>query len=239
MPSTRKPKAKERRSRQLDIMSDVENVDIMLGSYDRDDERAERSESELNLDSGSNRLHQNPNLVGEDFRSLLNTNSRENSEVTVETTRLINEEISNQMSRRLNEIKSSLNSQIQNAISAAIADTVLPSIQNTLETQGRTNFTTMDRGSNGLHPSPKEGDFTKEDRRSNGLQWNSGAENLLKTWENRPKMCYTHESNRLRSRESSAESFAHEQNRDRKVGRIFIGRKKEKFYDRSMLGKCL
>ena len=218
MPSTRKQKAKERRSRQLDGMSDVENVDIMLGSYDRDDERAEQSESELNLDSGSNRLHQNPNLVGEDFRSLLNTNSRENSEVTVETTRLINEEISNQMSRRLNEIKSSLNSQIQNAISAAIADTVLPSIQNTLETQGRTNFTIMDRGSNELHPSSKAGDFTKEDRRSNGLQWNSGAENPLKTWENRPKMCYTHESNRLRSRESSVESSAHEQNRDMVTG---------------------
>ena len=129
----------------------------------------------------ANRLHQNPNLVGEDFRSLLNTNSRENSEVTIETTRLINEEISNQMSRRLNEIKSSLNSQIQNAISAAIADTVLPSIQNTLETQGRTNFTIMGRGSNELHPSSKAGDFTKEDRRSNGLQWNSGAENPLKT----------------------------------------------------------
>ena len=226
MPSTRKQIAKERRSRQLDIMSDVENVDIMLGSYDRDDERAEQSESELNLDSGSNRLHQNPNLVGEDFRSLLNTNSRENSEVTVETTRLINEEISNQMSRRLNEIKSSLNSQIQNAISAAIADTVLPSIQNTLETQGRTNFTIMDRGSNELHPSSKAGDFTKEDRRSNGLQWNSGAEKPLRTWENRPKMCYTHESNRLRSRESSVESSAHEQNRDRrgiKISALTVG----------------
>ena len=39
MPSTRKQKAKERRSRQLDIMSDVENVDIMIGSYTRDAER--------------------------------------------------------------------------------------------------------------------------------------------------------------------------------------------------------
>ena len=219
MPSSRKQKAKERRSMQLDIMSNVENVDIMLGSYDRDDERAEQSESELNLDSGSNRLHQNPNLVGEDFRSLLNTNSRENSEVTVETTRLINEEISNQMSRRLNEIKSSSNSQIQKAISAAIADTVLPSTQNTLKMlQGRTNFAMVDRESNGLHPSPKAGNFTKEDRRSNGLQWNSGAENPLKTWENRPKMCFTHESNRLRSRESSVESRANEQNRDMVTG---------------------
>ena len=112
MPSTRKQEAKERRSRQLDIMSDVENVDKMLGSYGRDDEGVEQSESELNLDSGSNRPHQNTNLVGEDFRSLLNTNRRENSEVTIETTRLINEEISNQMSRRLDEIKASLNSQI-------------------------------------------------------------------------------------------------------------------------------
>ena len=33
MPATKKQKAKERRSRQLDILSDVENVDVMLGSY--------------------------------------------------------------------------------------------------------------------------------------------------------------------------------------------------------------
>ena len=56
MHSTRKQKAKERRSRQLDIMSVVENVDILLGSYSRDDDLNEQSESELNLDSGSNRL---------------------------------------------------------------------------------------------------------------------------------------------------------------------------------------
>ena len=38
MPATREQKAKERRSRQLDMVCDVENVDIMLGSYSRDDE---------------------------------------------------------------------------------------------------------------------------------------------------------------------------------------------------------
>ena len=51
---------------------------------------------ELNLDLGylrPNGPHQNSNLVGEDFRSLLNTNSRENSEVTIETTRIIGDEI--------------------------------------------------------------------------------------------------------------------------------------------------
>ena len=33
MPATKNQNSKERRSRQLDILSDVENVDVMLGSY--------------------------------------------------------------------------------------------------------------------------------------------------------------------------------------------------------------
>ena len=214
MPSTRKQKAKESRSRQLDMLSDVENVDIMLGSYSREDEENNISDNEVNLDSGSSRPQQSSNLIGEDFRSLLYTNSRENSEIAVETTRLINEEISNQMSRKLNEIKTSLNSQIQDAIAAAITSTVLPSFQNTLELQGRPDFTMVDRGSNGLHPSPRSTDFTIKDRRSSGLQRNTEVGNSHKTWENRPKTCYSRESNRLRSRESSTDSVNSEQNCD-------------------------
>ena len=33
MPSTRKKKAKEKRSRQSDVISHLENVDVMLGAY--------------------------------------------------------------------------------------------------------------------------------------------------------------------------------------------------------------
>ena len=124
MPSTRKQKAKERRSRQMDLMSDVENVNIMLGSYSRDENGIDGSENEVNLDSGSSRPQQNSNLIGEDYRSLLNTNSRENGDITIETTRMISEEISNQMSRKLNEIKTSLNFQIQDAINNAIIEKV-------------------------------------------------------------------------------------------------------------------
>ena len=218
MPSTRKQKAKERRSRQLDIMSDVENVDIMLGSYTRDDEENNASENEVNLDSGSSRPLQSSNVIGEDFRSLLNTNSRENSEITIETTRLINEEISNQMSRKLNEIKTSLNSQIQEAITNAITSTVLPSIQNTLEMQGRSNFTMVDRRSNGLHPSPRSTEFTIEDQRSSGLQRNAEVGYSQKTKGNLPKTCFTQENSRLRSRESSIDSINSEQNRDMVTG---------------------
>ena len=123
MTSTRKQKAKKRRSRQSDLMSDEENVDIMLGSYSRNDGN-NTSEDEMNLDSGSNRPQQSSNVIGEDFRSLLNTNNRENSQVKIETTRMINDERSNQMSRRLNEIKTSLNSQIQDAINNAITEKI-------------------------------------------------------------------------------------------------------------------
>ena len=59
MPSTRKQKAKERRSRQLDVMSDVENVDVMLGSYSRNDEGKDQRENDLNLDSDSSRPQRN------------------------------------------------------------------------------------------------------------------------------------------------------------------------------------
>ena len=146
MPSTRKQKAKERRSRPLDMMSNVENVDIMLGSYCRDDEENDISKNGVNLDSGSNRPQQSSNVIGEDFRSLLNTNSKENNEITIETTRMINEEISNQMSRKLNKIKNSLNIQIQDAISSAITEKILPSFQNTLESQDRVNHTVVVKG---------------------------------------------------------------------------------------------
>ena len=46
MPSTRKQKAKERRSRQSDNMFDLENTDVMLGNYSREDEGNYQSDSD-------------------------------------------------------------------------------------------------------------------------------------------------------------------------------------------------
>ena len=217
MPSTRKQKAKERRSRQLDIMSDIENVDVMLGNYSRNNEEKDLSENDMNLDSESSRPQRKSNVTGEDFRSLL-TNSKENREAAIETTRLINEEIANQMSKKLNENKTSLNSKIQNAITAAITDTVLPSIQNTLEVQGRANFTMVDQASNGLHPGLRTNNSTKGDLRSSRLQRNPEVGNSQKTWKIRPETCFTRKNCGQRSRESSVGSYIGEQNRDMVTG---------------------
>ena len=101
MPFTRKWKAKEKRSRLTDVMSGLENVGIMRGSYSNNDERIDQDESDVNVDSESYSLLRSSNLVGEVFRSLLNTNRTVNSEMTKETTEMISEEITNQVTRRL------------------------------------------------------------------------------------------------------------------------------------------
>ena len=95
MPSTRKQKAREKRTRQSDVRSDLENVNIMLGSYSRNVETNGYNDSDINQDSESNRLQRNSNLVGEDSGPLPNTTSRENSEITMGTTRMISDEITN------------------------------------------------------------------------------------------------------------------------------------------------
>ena len=177
------------------MLSDVENVDTMLGSYSREDEDNNASGNEANLDSGSSRPQRSSNVIGEDFRSLLKTNSRENSEITIETTRMIREEISNQMSRKLNDIKNSLNFQIQDAISSAITEKLLPSTQNTLKMQGSANYPTVHR-------------------RSSELQRNSEVESGHKVWENPPGKCFTQENSRQMSRQSSVKFYWCEQNHD-------------------------
>ena len=130
MPSTRKQRAKERRSRQIDIMSDAENLDVMLGSYPRNDlENDFDRNDEMDLESNRTRVDLAQN--SEDFRSLLNSNSRENSESAVETMRLVNSEVT----KKIDELRRELNSQLVDAINSAITEKVLPDIRNMVTSQ--------------------------------------------------------------------------------------------------------
>ena len=96
MPSTRKQRAKERRSRQVDLMSYAENLDIMLVSYSRNELESNSIDRNDDIYHGSDRTRQDVAQNSEDFRSLLNTNSGENSESTGGTMRLVNSEVSKQ-----------------------------------------------------------------------------------------------------------------------------------------------
>ena len=103
----------------------------MLGNYSRNELDSQLGERKIELDLESNGL-QTANPTREDSRSLINTNSRENSEIIIETARLINNEITSQVTRKLDEIRSDLNTQILEVINSAIAEKVLPSLQNVL-----------------------------------------------------------------------------------------------------------
>ena len=69
------------------------------------------------------------NMVGGDFRTLLNTNASENSETTAETNRAINAKISSQMSTKVEELKADLNSPIVEVIGSALEEKVIPAIK--------------------------------------------------------------------------------------------------------------
>ena len=112
MPSTRKQRAKEKRSRQVEL-SDTENLDVMyLGSYSRNELESESIDTNDEMDLGSDRTRQDVSQNSEDFRSLLNSNSRENSDSTGETMRLVNFEVS----KKMDELRKDLNCQIIDTI---------------------------------------------------------------------------------------------------------------------------
>ena len=117
---------------------------ITTRSFHRTRIGGEIDEGEIEVDRESNGLQQNANPTSEDSRSLLDANSRESSEITIETARLIKNEVSNQVTQKLDEIKMDSNSQILGANDSTISEKVLPSIQNTLGMQEKSKNIAMD-----------------------------------------------------------------------------------------------
>ena len=101
-------------------MSDIENLDVMLGNYTNSEIRDQDAVDQIEIDPESRRLQRDLDQNEGNYRSHLNTKLSENSEITAETSRMINSEISSQMSRKLEEMKSDLNSHISEVINSAI-----------------------------------------------------------------------------------------------------------------------
>ena len=187
MPSTRKQKAKEKRARQSDVMSDLEHMNAMLGNYSEN-----QSDIDLNgnieVDSRSNGTR--TDMVGncEEFRTLLTAEDRNRCEITVKTSRLISEEISHQMNRKMDELKRNLNTQITESINSAIHDSILPSIQNSLSGQN-------------------SGLGTNVDSRSSRLSRNTEGKKHQSAWGNPQNRVQSNPNNHPHSRESSISSL--------------------------------
>ena len=136
----------------MDLMSGVENLDVMLGSYSRNQLEVNSDDRNDEVDLGSDRTRQDVVQNSEDFRSLSNSNIRENSESTIETVRLVNSEVS----RKMEELKRDLNSQIAETINSLINEKNLPNIQNTMTNQNSVFREEMDQRSGRLNRTAGE-----------------------------------------------------------------------------------
>ena len=140
MPTTRKQK-KARKSRGLEMLSDIENLDIMLGENHFGTREKEGSlNSNLPRRSRSFASNESENEDGNIGRSHRNIDSRMNAEydrnsVTGNSSAELNRlssELNSRISREMDEMMNSVSVQIQRAISDAISTQVLPQIQNVI-----------------------------------------------------------------------------------------------------------
>ena len=150
--STRKQKAKEKRSRQSDVMFDMENMDIVFGTYSRY-HSDEELEGNVEIDSRSNEPRQD---MFRNCEELLNTENTSENGVALDTTRLISTEISQPVTRKSDELKRDSNTQITESINSAIHGTILPSLQNSLSSQNRRFGTNVDSRSSKLSRNTRD-----------------------------------------------------------------------------------
>ena len=138
MPTTRKQK-KARKSREAEMLSDIENLDIMLGGnhFDRNERsesvnsnQAGRPESLFGDEFGDENENEfpNPGNNGPSPNTELGQNSiRESSSVEINR---LSSELNSRISREMDEMMNSVSVQIQRAINEAISSQILPQIQN-------------------------------------------------------------------------------------------------------------
>ena len=187
MPSTRKQKSREKRSKQSDVMSDLEKTNVMLGNYPENQSDVDLNEN-VEVDSRSNGTRTDMVRNCEDFRTLLTSEDRNRCETTMKTNRLISEEISYQMNRKIDELKRNLDTQITESINSAIHDSILPSIQNSLS---------------GQH----SGLGTNVDSRSSRLSRNTEGKKHQSAWGNTQNRIQSNSNNHPHSRDSSISSL--------------------------------
>ena len=140
MPTTRKQK-KARKSREAEMLSDIENLDIMLGGnhFDRNERsesvnsnQAGRPESLFGDEFGDENENEfpNPGNNGPSPNTELGQNSiRESSSVEINR---LSSELNSRISREMDEMMNSVSVQIQRAINEAISSQILPQIQNSV-----------------------------------------------------------------------------------------------------------
>ena len=128
MPSTRIRKAKARKSREMDTMSDFEILDVMLGNSNNnliERELAEAIDQSLTHgDADTNSYQEN------EYRNYLHENDLLRQNEVRKSFETFSNEFNLRLSQEMDSMMSMMHSQINRAITAAIAERVIPEIRN-------------------------------------------------------------------------------------------------------------
>ena len=133
MPSTRRQKAKAKKSREMDMMSDFDNLDVMIGN-----ENYNTIERELTyiFEGSANHYYAESNSPPrgnssqeDEFRVFDRENAFPRRDRFIESMEILHNEINLRLSQEMDSMMSMMHSQINRALSSAIAERILPEIQ--------------------------------------------------------------------------------------------------------------
>ena len=136
MPSTRSKKARARRSREADIMSDIENMDILLGTDQYNQiERDLEQMTNFSNDFGRNENRENTPTreTSSQENEIRNMPSNRGERTLPDNMEILTGEMNFRISQEMNSIINGMNSQIERAISSAISERIIPQMQNVVE----------------------------------------------------------------------------------------------------------
>ena len=127
MSSTRRQKAKARKSRELDMMSDIDNLDILLGNSGENPIERELADaieqSFVQGDYEANEYRGNNYSFSQGNESLRQNEVRQSFETSAN-------EFNLRLSQEMDSMMSLVHNQINRAVSSAISERVIPEIQN-------------------------------------------------------------------------------------------------------------
>ena len=178
IPSTRKQNAKARKSREMDMMSDFENMDVMIGNENTNPIKRDFSnmignvvndqDIESNPQSSPYETHEN------EFGHYARENAIPRQDKVQETLETFISEFIMRLSQEMDSMMSLMHSQINRAITTAITERVIPEIQNIVSSISSSGNRDTEAGSspNSQEDAEMNNGFrnkiTKKDSRSTG-----------------------------------------------------------------------
>ena len=126
MPSTRRQKAKARKSREMDMLSDMDNLDVMIGS----ENPLERELADVIDQSSINGDIEIGSHSRNDLGNFIQGNEPHGRSDIRQSFETFSNEFNLRLSQEMDSMMAMVHSQINRAISTAISEKVLPEIQN-------------------------------------------------------------------------------------------------------------